>query len=238
MTTTLFDLPDEILVGIIALTRPSTRRAAQLATVCSRFQQIAMDDGVWKGVFRRAAFAAHGFELTRPEARNAAGHLLSWRKLARRLAQTKVDVRILAFPQCRYNSTVSVYRDDGVSTYALCAARTSTRLASLILGNYMHPPPYFTVWQANVTNSDAVADVPLDTQSRLVEARLLCVLHTHGSRVADAHAASPWWWADWSTACAHERPRLSITCMFARTKSQGYSPIDYPDSHNHNIRGR
>ncbi|QBZ81275.1 F-box domain containing protein [Pandoravirus celtis] len=183
MTTTLFDLPDEILVCIVALTRPSARRAAQLATVCSRFRQIAMDDGVWKGVFRRAAFAAHGFELTRPDARNAAGHLLSWRKLARRLAQTKVDARILVFPKGMYDPAVSSYHDDGIST---CNLRDAT-----------------------------VGDSP-DRRSRLVGARLLRVLRAHGPHAASAEP--PWWWADWSTACTHERPRLSVTCMFARTK--------------------
>ncbi|AVK75110.1 F-box domain containing protein [Pandoravirus quercus] len=216
MATTLFDLPDEILVCIVALTRPSARRAAQLATVCSRLCRVTADDGVWKGVFRRSVHAAPGFDLPRPDARNAAGHLLSWRKLAQRLAQTKVDARILVFPKDMYDPAVSSYHDDGISTCNLRDAMTSTRLAHVVLGQRMYPMSYFTVWLADVITSNATAGDSPDKRSRLVGARLLRVLRAHGPHVASAEP--PWWWADWSTACTHKRPRLSITCMFAHTK--------------------
>lgn len=152
-----------------------------------------MDDGVWRCIFGRVACAPAGFELTRPDVRDAAGNLLSWRKLTRRITRTKVDVRLLAFRNDVYDPTVRVYRDDGVATYTLCAARTCTRLANLVLSRYVRPLSQFTVWLVDVTAAETAVDGSTDQQSRFVRAQRSRVLYAPKSSTPTAHSAMPWW---------------------------------------------
>lgn len=217
MATTLLDLPDEILAFIFALARPSARHVAQLATVCSRFHQAAMDDGVWESIFKRAACASADSELKRPDARDASGNQLSWRKLTRRITKTRVDVRIIAYPNEIYDPAVRLCRDDGVTTYALCAARTRTRLANLVLSRYIRPLSQFAVWSADVAGAEGTPDGSTDQQLRLVHVQVSHVLHTPKPDMPITRSATPWWWEKWSAACAHEHPRISIACLFGRT---------------------